>query len=196
MSEAVGYIRVFLPRYPASGQRKAMESHSIPTVIHEGKQVRESEICKIIPGELDHFVRMAGDGRLLAVQHLFLLGNPKVRGRGEKAKDLWATIRRIEAKGAILWELSTGRRSDDRDQRDEMIEDAVVALAKGRHKRHRGDKRRGRPKAEFTAEEWQRAFDVWHSRKIRRWKDVDAALPKGFTRDRAYEKWGARDSDD
>lgn len=190
-TEAVGYIRVFLPRYPAVGQRKAMEAHNIPSAIHEGKQLRYSESCKIMPGTRDDFVRMAGKGRLMAVQHLFLLAKG---GRGVRRKDLYTAIDRIEERGGILWELYTNRRGDDPKQRELMIRDAIEALAKGRHKRNSQDKR-GRPAKKFSPEAIEKGRAVWESRKHKTWDAAAEHLPDGMTKWDAWELYGPREND-
>lgn len=197
MSDAVGYIRVLIPRYRAAGQIEAMEAHNIRSVVYEGRGQPKSDAVRIVKGDRNGFVRMSGKGRAMAVRHLFLLADPKARGkRGARIEDLWSAIHRIEERGGYLWELNTGRRSNDPQQRDAMIRDAIVALARGRHKRGPSDKRRGRPKKDFSAAEWKQAYDAWRSRKVKTWAAVRAALPRGFTVDRAYEEWGARDDEE
>ena len=196
MSEAVGYIRVFLPRYPAAGQRQAMELHKIPTAIHEGGQLRTSKVVKIIEGTRAEFLRMAAPGRLLALHHLFLLAEPRARGKaGGRRKDLWAAIKAIEAKGGVLWELYTGRRSDDPKQRDEMIEDAIEALTRGRHKYAQDDRRAGRPRRVWSADVLTHNEKIWNSRHYATWQECEAKFIGGMTGNDAWKQWGKRNRD-
>jgi hypothetical protein len=192
MSDACGYIRVMLPRYAAAGQLRAMEVNSIPQVIQDGGTLRESEHTRVVEGTLEGFLRWAGKGRLMAVQHLFLLADPKAK---PKRKSLFAAIDHIESKGGILWELSTGRRGDDRKQRDRMIRDAIDALATGRHKTRVSDKR-GRPKKVFPPEVIEKARAVWFSRRYKTWDAAAKRLPKGMTKWDAYELFKGRDQDE
>jgi hypothetical protein len=172
-----------------------MEAHRISTVFHEGKQLRYSEVCKIVPGTRDQFVRMSGRGRLLAVQHLFLLANPKLPGKGgARRRDFYAAVDRIEERGGILWELYTGRRSDDPRQRELMIRDAVEAMATGRHKRTSMDKR-GRPPKTFPPEVLEKAKAVWESRKYKTWDEAAKHLPPGMNKWDAWEEFGPRGDD-
>lgn len=184
MNDVVGYIRVILPRYALVGQKDAMERNGVANYLVEGGK-RPAPT-----GTRQDVLRMMRSGRLLAVQHLFLLADPRKRS-GQRA-DLWKAIAAVEDRGGAIWELCTGRKSSDRKERDGMIADAIEALARGRHKRSASDKR-GRPPKEFSEAQWKQAHDAWHSRKLKTWLAVKAALPKGFTLDRAYRKWGARD---
>ena len=187
MSAVIGFIRVILPRYPESGQRKAMTTHNIEAVIQEGG--------KKPTGTRADLLRMHAPRRVIAIQHLFLLADPKAkRKRGGTRTDLWKAIDAWEADGGIFWELSTGLRSDDARERDEMTREAVEALARGRHKTDRGDKR-GRPKKEFSDDEKAKGKAVWESRKYRTWAEAGKHLPVGMTMWDAYEFWGKRGTD-
>jgi hypothetical protein len=75
-----------------------------------------------------------------------------------------------------------------------MTRAAIDALAKGRHKTEGSDKR-GRPLQKFTAAEMQQAKDAWHSRRLKTWDDVRKKMPKGFSLNRAYRLWGARNTE-
>jgi hypothetical protein len=44
----------------------------------------------------------------------------------------------------------------------------------------------------FTDADMAKAKAVWESRKYRTWQEAAAALPKGFTPERAYRIWGKR----
>lgn len=186
MSDVIGYIRVILPRYAKKGQADAMELHNVETVITEGKKGN---------GTRDDLLRMVRRGTTVAVQHLFLLADPKAGRKPHGLRgDLWVALDAVEQRGGALWELYSGLRSDTKQGRDEMMRAAVEALARGRHKRSAADKR-GRPAQEFTDRETNMAKAAWHNRKLKTWADVRAGLPTGFTINRAYRMWGARNSD-
>ena len=192
LSEAFGFIRGGIPRYPPEGQLKAMNAHSIPHVIQQGGKTLK-DVPHVMRAHRVEFVRMSWRGRLLAVQYLFLLADPKAQGKkGGKRKDLWDTIRAIEAKDAILWELSTGRRTDDLKQRDTMIEDAIEALAKGRHKTGPHDRRQGRPKKEFPAEVFAHNQPIWENRHLKTWQECEDRFIGKMTAADAWKLWGPR----
>ena len=178
MSDVYGYIRVILPRYARKGQQDAMDANGITRIVVDEKRDGRNR---------EDLVRMVRKGTVVALRHLFLLARPK-GGR----RDLWNAVDAIEARGGILWELYTGLRSDDKKQRDEMMRDAVEALAKGRHKRSAADKR-GRPPMTFTPEEVEQAKAAWHNRKLKTWAQVQEKLPVGFSLARAHKLWGARE---
>jgi hypothetical protein len=147
MNDVIGYIRVLLPRYARAGQEEAMQRNGVEKYLVEGGK-------KPKPTGTRHDVtRMMCEGRVLAIQHLFLLADPKTRS--SMRRDLWKAIDEIEKRKGTIWELYTGLRSDDAKQRDLMMRNAVEALARGRHKRSDSDKR-GRPKKEFTLRKFRR----------------------------------------
>lgn len=76
-----------------------------------------------------------------------------------------------------------------------MTREAVDTLARGRHKTRQSDKR-GRPPKQFTEAEWAKAEAAWNSRKLKRWADVQAKLPKGMTVRHCWNKWGRRNTEE
>jgi hypothetical protein len=192
MQDALGYIREIKPRYLAAGQRKAMATHNIARAIQEGGKPADG----VRLGTIKDVLKMGARGRVIAVQHMFLLANPRSSKRlGGKRKDFWRTFDALEAKGCILWELHTGYRSDNPKERDLMTREAIEALARGRHKTSDADKR-GRPPQKFTEEQLRQAYDAWHSRKLKTWAEVAKKMPAGFTLTRAYKTWGRRNLDE
>jgi len=188
MSFILGYIRVILPRYPESGQRKAMETNSIERIVQEGGKRNAN-------GSRADLLRMVRGNTTVAVLHTFLLADPaNKRKRGGTRADFWKVWDEIEERGGRVLELYTGLKSDNPADRDKMTREAVEALARGRHKTSASDKR-GRPKQEFTPAQVQQAHDAWHSRKLKTWAAVQAKMPKGFSLSRAYKAWGARNTD-
>lgn len=186
MNDVIGYIRVILPRYTDSGQRKAMDANSIHRCIIEGGKHEK--------GKLGDLLRMVRTGTVVAVQHLHLLADPKAkRKRGGMRASLWSAIDGIERRGGSIWELYTGLRTDNREGRDAMTRAAVESLARGRHKTHKGDKR-GRPKKAFDAAALAKAKGLWESRRLKTWAAVKAKLPDGVTLRDCWNLWGSRNS--
>lgn len=54
--------------------------------------------------------------------------------------------------------------------------------------------KRGPKGAKFTPEQMEQARAVWHDASIKTYADVRAALPRGFSTDRAFRLWGGRQS--
>lgn len=189
MSDVIGFIRVILPRYTDSGQRKAMDANSIDRVLTEGgKRERRFQ------GTRSELLRMVRSGTAVAVLHLHLLADPKSKHkRGGARADLWRAVDEIERRGGHVWELYTDLRTDTKEGRDAMTRAAVEALARGRHKTHKGDKR-GRPKKEFPAADLAKAKAAWESRKLKTWDEVEARLPEGMTTRHCWNLWGSRNS--
>lgn len=190
MIDVLGYIRAILPRYPEASQRKAMDAHSIKAVAEGGR-------AGLVRAE---FIRMVRPGTVVAVLHLHLLADPKCkRKKGGMRADLYKAIDAIEKRGGTIWELYTGLRTDNREGRDAMTRAAVETLARGRHKTERSDKR-GRPSADFTAQQLKDAKAIWRNVKdYPRWEDADTALAEivskngiVFTRNRAFALWQGR----
>ena len=165
-----------------------MQQNGIDRIIQEGgRKAFQSR---------DELVRLVREGDVIAVQHLHLLADPsRKRKRGGTRADLWKAIDEIEKRGGILWELYTGLRSDTKEGRDRMTREAVDTLARGRHKTRMSDKR-GRPPRQFTDAEWAKAEAAWNSRKLKRWADVQAKLPKGMTVRHCWNKWGRRNTEE
>lgn len=188
MNDVIGYIRVILPRYTDAGQRKAMDAHSLDRVLTEGGKRSHGNIADLL--------RMVRPDTTVAIQHAFLLADPKTRRkRGGTRASFWKAFDAIEQRGGVIWELYTGLKSDTREGRDAMTRAAVETLARGRHKTRASDKR-GRPKKTFPAADLTKAKALWESRKLKTWADVEAKLPDGMTPRDCWNLWGSRNSDE
>lgn len=198
MNDALGFIRVNLPRYTVAGQIKAMAAHSVANVIRKGGKPKDGDIpegMQVVEGDIDTVIRMAAPGRVIAVQHAHLLANPNKRGvRGGTRQDFRRTWDALHAKGAVIWELYTDRRTDRGADREAIAFDAVEALAMGRHKTRHTDKR-GRPRKQFSEKAWAVGKARWFSRRIKTWAQVEAGLLEGMTARDLYDKYKARDGD-
>ena len=199
MTDALGFVRVSVPRYTLTGQLKAMHVHSVAKVIRKGGKLKDGDVpegMQVLDGDIDTILRMAAPGRLIAVQHAHLLADPEQRRkRGGTRQDFRRAWEAIHQKGAILWELYTGRRSDRANDREAIALDAVEALAMGRHKTRHTDKR-GRPGREFTAEQWASGKSRWYSRRIKTWEQVEKGLPEGMKARDLWNKFGPRDGEE
>lgn len=195
MRDVIGFARVLLPRYTAIGQWRLMALNKVRNVIQKGERIQEANVpedMKIILGDVSDLIRMGAPGRVYAVAHAHLLADPSLRGvRGGTRGDFWRVVDAIEAKGAIIWELYTGFRTDDPKQRDKLTRAAIDALALGRHKTRRSDKR-GRPLKTFDDATKAKGEAVWFSRRWKTWASAGKRLPKGMTVWDAHELFGPR----
>ena len=148
------------------------------------------EIGKTIPKSWRDVANIVRDGDTVYVYGLAMV--PTRRGEDELSPS--AQVREflieIHDRGGTVVEVSTGRNSRNRSQRQAMTKDAVKALRRGNRSAPTG-RGRGRPKDEFTAEQIAEAKKVWFSRDYA--TNVIAAkyLPKGFNSKRAWTLWGA-----
>lgn len=188
--DVIGFVRVFMPRYAARGQYEAMVLHGVAKAIQAGTVRSDQQVdgLKVVEGTRDDLLTVARKGTVVAVLHAHLLVEP---GKHGKRQDFWSVLDALEAKGAVLWELYTGLRTNKREQRDTLTRNAVEALARGRHKVRMSDKR-GRPPKKFSDTEWEQTKSAWESRRLKTWKAVKTKLPKGMTLRRAWEKFGPR----
>jgi len=174
----IGYIRP-IKRYTEAGQRETLDAVGCEQVYVEGED-RET---------LSEAIQCLRKGDALVVHHLFLLAEPKRTTKDRPRKSLWIHLRAIEAKGATVFEASTGRSS--KDKRDCILFDAIERLS-GNVSAENGAKSAGRPPKVFTEEQLAAAKAAWESIKYRTVADAVAQFPEGFSQARAYELWGAR----
>lgn len=143
----VGFIRQHA-RHSLQAQKAAMAERGITKVYTD----------------LDLMIRQRrhGAGDVVAVRSLLLLADPTAkRQAGGMRQSLYKTIDAIEAAGAAILELETGRSTADARQRDLMIRDAVDSLARTRA----GTRRPGRPRTTWTEQEVAIMREHWFSRR-------------------------------
>lgn len=149
-----GIARLVSKRYPVAAQKALMESNGIAVIYDEGAKLYKGTDVR------DAWVRSLRKEDIAVVTWLGLLADP-VGNITVRRRDLKEVIDAIEAKGAIIWELATDRRSSDKKQRDEMIANAWEGLAKQRF--DKGTTKQGRP-PQFTSDEDRTIiWDEWHS---------------------------------
>lgn len=171
------------PRLRSSTQIRALEANGFDPIYDLGPNCSLADALKSIrPGDV------------VGVARLWVVAEPKRRGRRQA---LYRAVDEIEERGASILELDTGRSTTDPKQRDAMIREAAEAVTRaGRGLSLRRNKgKTGRPAVDFSRPVFDQAKSVWESRRYPTWKDVAAALPKGFTVHRAYKLWGKRNTD-
>lgn len=175
-----GYVRP-LPRLTAAGQEAGLAAHGVATdkVYVEG---RGDETLAAL-------IRSLRKGEVVAIMRLHILAPPKLRTADRPRRELWAAIRAIEAKGASVFEVESGRSTATKSERDDMIADAIEALThSGRSPRRRDGA--GRPPKVFTPEQTEQARVAWFSLQHRTNKAAIQASPKGWTMTRSYQVFG------
>lgn len=175
-----GYVRP-LGRLTASGQIACLKDHGL----QRGQVYVEGDGAE----GLDALVRSVRKGEAVAVVRLHILAPPKLKTADRPRRALWAAIQAIEAKGAHIVEVESGRSTANRAERDDMIADAIEALTHaGRSPRRRDGA--GRPPKVFTPEQVEQARAAWFDLRHRTNKDAIAASPKGWAMTRSYKTFG------
>lgn len=148
-----GIVRKTVSRYTIDGQKQTMAQNGV-TVIYEddGKK----------PFTREGWIKSLRQGDVATVVWLGILVDP-IGSLKARRRDLQDTLDEIEARGASIWELATGRRSTDKKQRDAMVIDAVEGLARGRF--DRGTDRPGRPPRFSSPEDKAIIWEEWHEKR-------------------------------
>lgn len=141
--------------------------------------------------------RLASAGRVLKVLFAFLLAQPRIKG-GMLA-DFKAVLARIDKRGGIIKDVSTGLMSGDK-----LRHNALVAVVKDQLKRNAqgfrnseiNARRKGRPQVEFDPKVWADIEKIWlNSRDYPNEADALKAiwkLDKKFRSARGYKYIGPR----
>jgi hypothetical protein len=111
--------------------------------------------------DLELCIRQRRPGDVVAVTHAHLLSEPKDRRKkGGPRQSLYSALDGFKAKKTVVWEVSTNRRTDDADQRELMVREAIEKLARTRVH----SDRKGRPPRKWTQEELETI--EWHWRSL------------------------------
>lgn len=97
-------------------------------------------------------------------------------------------ITQVHERGGYVVEVLTGRKSNNRSQREAMIKEAVTTIRRGTRELPKTGRKRGRPKTVvWTDEQKAAARDVWFSRDYATNRIAAKHLPKGMTEKHAWE---------
>jgi hypothetical protein len=174
--DAIGFIRPH-GRITERVQRSALTEDGVKGIIDDR----------------DAIERMACEGRMFKVRHLFLFAEPKARKRGGWRKDLLDFMGRVEDKGAIIKDVDLQLTTEKPSHRSAMVLQAIEQLASNGRTVHLKGKRQGRKVTSFDAAAMRDAKASWRNVKdYPTWGDVAKALPEGFTTARAYKLFGKR----
>jgi hypothetical protein len=175
-----GYVRP-LPRPTAGGQEAGLLAHGVA----EAKIYVEGRGAET----LDGMIRSLRRGEVVAVMRLHVLAPPRLRTADRPRRALWAAIQAIEARGASIFEVESGRSTATKSERDDMIADAIEALTHaGRAPRKRDSS--GRPPKVFTPDQVEAARAAWFDLRHRTNADAIRAGPAGWSMTRSYKTFG------
>lgn len=175
-----GYIRP-LPRLTEAGQRAKLTAAGCGSIYVEAPQETLADL-----------IASLRKGDTVCVVHLHVLAAPRRTTKDKPRDALWDAVIAIEAKGASILEVETGRATSNKFDRDGMIRDAIEHLTSaGRAAagRRNGKKSKGRPPRDVSGEidaarvAW---FDLRHAVN----EDAQAAGPKGWSLSRYYKTFG------
>lgn len=173
------YIRP-LPRLTEAGQRKKVAGCA--AVYVEGQQTLEECIASLRRGSV------------VVVVWLHVLAPQRTTTTVKPRAELWAAIRAIEARGATIFEVETGRSSAHPSDRDAMIQDAIEHITSaGRAAASKTNGRRspGRAPDKIDPAEREAALAVWHDVRITSDGRAMAAGPPGWTLYRYRKLFGS-----
>ena len=173
-----GYVRP-LPRLTQAAQHSAVAGAGAGVIYTESKDETLADA-----------IRSLRTRDVLAVYSLIVLAPPKSRTTDKPRAGLWDNIAAVEAKGATILEVQTGRSSATQAVRDAMIRDAIEALATG-GRRENGRLSKGRPPIEFTPAETDQARVAWFDLRHRTNADAIRGSPARWTMDRSFKLFGS-----
>lgn len=174
-----------MPRLTGAGQRKLVDGCA--QVYNEGEKEGGHTVT------LADFIASLRKGDVAVVAWLHVLAPPRTATNIRPREKLWEAIRAIEARGATIFEVHTGRHSATKAERDGMIEDAIeqiTAAGRARASQANGAKSRGRKPDEIDPEERKAALKVWHDVRFVTDGAAMAAGPKGWTAYRYRKQFG------
>ena len=148
------------------------------------------ELGRVVPKSWRDVASIVSKGDTLHVYGLALV--PTKRGDDVLSPSAQASefIMEVHERGGTVVEVSTGRSSRNRSQRQAMIKDAAKALRRGNRTPPTG-RGRGRPKTEWPADTVTKAKAVWFSRHYVSNVAAAAHLPEGMTAKHAWQLFGA-----
>jgi Asp-tRNA(Asn)/Glu-tRNA(Gln) amidotransferase A subunit family amidase len=156
--QTVGFVREH-HKHSLRSQRGLMASHRI-TKIYEDLALCIQQ-------------RRVKQGDVVAVKRLALLADPRQKRRpGGVRQALYKAVDDLEAAGAFVVELDTGRSTKNARERDLMLRDAVDELSRTRY----GSRKIGRPARQWSPEQMTIMRLHWHDIRHATNRDAIAAM--------------------
>ncbi len=152
-----GIARNVSKRYPLSAQVRALREAGLSVIYEETKSYQSHDIRTV-------WLKSLRGGDTAVVTWVGLLADP-IGNVTTRRRDLSEVLEEIETRGAVIWELSTGRVSDDKKQRDAMLADAWAGLAKQRF--DKATRKQGRPPKVSSDADKAIIWEEWFNKKHR-----------------------------
>lgn len=146
-------------------------------------------------------VKMATAGRTFVFVRAFLAADPRHKHqRGGLMQSFDKTHTAITKRGGEIEDLDAGVGSKQLRALRAVVKDDIARSNQGAKSALNGKLSKGRPRAKFTDDQIEKAYNIWHNlKRYPQWDDAKAALAeivsdKGepFTAERAYAKWKGR----
>lgn len=124
----------------------------------------------------------------------YVIADPARCKRGKVREYFDECIDAIDDRGPVFIDLHNGLRSDDKAQRRLMLKLGRNGAANaGKGIASAENAKKGRKETEHAPEVKAAAKAIWlNLRDYPKWRDVEAALPKGVTVEYCYRTWKAR----
>lgn len=124
----------------------------------------------------------------------YVIADPARCKRGKVREYFDDCVDAIDDRGPVFIDLRNGLRSDDKAQRRLMLKLGRNGAANaGKGIASAENAKKGRKETEHAPEVKAAAKAIWLNRRdYPKWKDVEAALPKGVTVEYCYRTWKAR----
>ena len=183
IDDTIGLVATWHKRSPANAQERALIAAGIPAT----RVIHLEDIT-----QRDRLVSTAPVGRTIAITRAWLVADPRALRKPGGLRSEWnAWMRRAERRGVIIWDVESGIRTAS----PAGIIDLMDRVADGLTNAGKGRRSKGRPVASFAPEVVAEAKRVWRDQiEYPTWAAARAAMPAGFTVDRAYDEWGKRKS--
>ena len=181
VDDIIGLVATWHKRFPANAQERALIAASVPAA-----RIIFLEDIK----QRDRLVKTAPAGRVIAINRAWLVADPKALHKPGGLRAEWnAWMKRATARGVIIWDVESGIRTATPGGIIDMMDRVAAGLANS----GKGLRSKGRPVAKFSPDVVLAAKLIWRDLKeYPTYADVRAALPAGFTVERAGREWGPR----
>jgi hypothetical protein len=178
--DAIGFVRPH-KRISESAQTSSLNQDGCKGIVHDRADLE----------------KLARKGTTIKVRHIFLLADPRSRGKkGGWRKDLLSFMARMEKAGVAIKDVSNQLTTAIPQQRYDMVELAMRQLSSNGRTIHLEGKRSGRKPLVFSEPELNKAEKIWLNVKAYPTEKEAAEALKGvnkkFSTARARRKWGSR----
>lgn len=153
---------------------------------------------KVQQVDRDGLVKLCRPGAVVELVHAFLLADPRQKNRpGGLQADFRRALALIERRGATVKDLD-GAVGSGRQRKAllALVDKDIGRSNRGAKSAANGARSRGRPMAEFSAQQRKEAKAIWRNVKdFPTWEDAQKAFDAevdGFTTARAFKLWRGR----